>query len=325
MRRRHELSLSGQDSLPVGTTFDFDYTGTVQSIDLPEGRYKLQCWGAQGGSVTGDYNAVGSKGGYSEGILSLLETTTLYIFVGGEGTSCPAYKNITATDKSILNGGWNCGGGSIKAYCYGYDTARESHSHPRPGGGATDICLTPSDMEYVSGRNSRSNESRLSRFIVAGGGAGANAMCSKMYVDDEVSINYYVSDGTQQGGGTSGKGKFPGAQAPSINASSFGFGSSQLNNGSGSFRYYLSAAGGAGWYGGSGNSSSTSPSDSMKFSGGGSGFVNIPSNSEYRPSDYTGLELESGETIAGDTSFPSPSGGSEIGHSGNGFAKITVL
>ncbi|WP_368660979.1 glycine rich domain-containing protein [Bacteroides sp.] len=33
---------------------------------LPAGRYKLQCWGAQGGNSY-SYSGVGSKGGYSEG------------------------------------------------------------------------------------------------------------------------------------------------------------------------------------------------------------------------------------------------------------------
>ena len=48
--------------LPVGTAFNFEYTGTVQSVELPKGKYKLQCWGAQGGTNGG----TGSKGGYSE-------------------------------------------------------------------------------------------------------------------------------------------------------------------------------------------------------------------------------------------------------------------
>lgn len=29
--------------IPVGTTFNSDYTGEVQSTELPPGRYKLQC------------------------------------------------------------------------------------------------------------------------------------------------------------------------------------------------------------------------------------------------------------------------------------------
>ena len=29
---------------PVGTVFNYDYTGSVQQITLPKGKYKLQCW-----------------------------------------------------------------------------------------------------------------------------------------------------------------------------------------------------------------------------------------------------------------------------------------
>nr|DAP56161.1 MAG TPA: Glycine rich protein [Caudoviricetes sp.] len=35
--------------------------------------------------------------------------------------------------------------------------------------------------------------------------------------------------------------------------------------------------------------------------------------------------MESGSTKDGATSFPSTSGGTETGHSGNGYCKITVL
>ena len=85
-------------TLPVGTIYNYSYTGTVQSVTLPAGQYKLQCWGAQGGTSSSG-SAIGSKGGYSEGVLTLTKTTTLYIFVGGEGASSG-------------NGGWNGGGGA---------------------------------------------------------------------------------------------------------------------------------------------------------------------------------------------------------------------
>ena len=63
-----------------------------------------------------------------------------------------------------------------------------------------------------------------------------------------------------------------------------------------------------------------------KYSGGGSGWVNIAANAGNRPSGYTGLELDSGETKAGNTSFPNIAGtGNETGHSGNGYARITRL
>jgi 3D (Asp-Asp-Asp) domain-containing protein len=76
------------------------------------------------------------------------------------------------------------------------------------------------------------------------------------------------------------------------------------------------AGGGSGWYGGgSGNSA-----------GGGSGYVYTESTAPNYPSgclltsDYY---LKDAATVAGNTSFESPSGGTETGHSGNGYVKIT--
>lgn len=400
---------------PVGTVFNFAYTGNVQQITLPKGRYKLQCWGAQGGSVSGSYTAGGSKGGYSEGVLTITEPTTIYIFVGGKGTDSP-----TSYTSGIANGGWNGGGASVRYSSY--DNSDEyGESYPRPGGGATDMCLVSSTMDYQSGRTARSQESLLSRFIVAGGGAGASARYTQEIIYNEVEgwqeaesgnrttgaaqtgsgnyqywgaiyttpgfeyrisidgdcylstvacwINggyeyygssftakyggtYYIdvrssspnvnftytvevytthkeeetitssgeSNSYQQGGGISGRGTNAGKQNSSGWGGGFGFGGNQDSS---SYRY-LSGAGGGGWYGG-GYSTSDSDTESVNGSGGGSGFVNTAANASYRPSGYTGLLLDSGNTISGDNMHPNISGGTETGHSGNGYAKITVL
>lgn len=423
-RSEKTIVLKGK-SYPIGTVFNFAYTGSVQEITLPKGRYKLQCWGAQGGNVSGSYTATGSKGGYSEGILTLTEPTTIYVFVGGQGTS-----SSTSSSSGTANGGWNGGGGSVRKSSYD-NSDIYGESYPRPGGGATDMCLVTSTMNYSSGRTNRSSASLLSRFIVAGGGAGASARYTEEteetqvikwvalksqnvnftdpgYTSDPENIkakavlsvtleagetyrksnnyatssniytfswynssganlgaqsdftpsasgNYTVmlftrdesdigttvtisvtkktietetstttSDGksnsSQQGGGTSGRGSYPGAQNYPGNGGAFGLGANQATTG---YRY-AAGAGGGGWYGGGTGQSDTSTSY-INFSGGGSGFVNTAANAGYRPSGYTGLQLESGSTKDGSTSFPSTSGGNETGHSGNGYARITVL
>lgn len=412
-------------SYPVGTVFNFAYTGSVQEITLPKGRYKLQCWGAQGGNVSGSYTATGSKGGYSEGVLTLTEPTTIYVFVGGQGTS-----SSTSSTSGTANGGWNGGGSSVRYSSYNSgDTYGESY--PRPGGGATDMCLVTSTMNYSSGRTVRSSESLLSRFIVAGGGAGASARYTeitsnseelnefvsvtsysymyhssfklytflisviidggKLYKIDytnpspsgtnrvkieyydadnnyltgsytqelsapsnaakltfyiitnsstnegfsnnsaectiyekriisDISTDYASSNSAQQGGGTSGRGQYPGTQNSAGSGGSFGLGANQTTT---NYRYDA-GAGGGGWYGG-GTSHSDTGTSYVNYSGGGSGFVNTAANAGYRPSGYTGLQLDSGTTTAGNSSHPSTSGGTETGHSGNGYARITVL
>ena len=78
--------------------YNFSYTGAQQSITLQPGRYKLEVWGAQGGA--GYAGSLGGKGAYAQGVLTLTDPTTIYIYVGQQ----PSNKT----------GGWNGGGGGNK-------------------------------------------------------------------------------------------------------------------------------------------------------------------------------------------------------------------
>lgn len=167
----------------VGEVFNFGYTGSVQEITLPKGKYKLQCWGAQGGNVTGTYAVNGSKGGYSEGVLTLTETTKLYVFVGGQGTSYTS--SASQTSKSVVNGGWNGGGAGVRTAQYSSGDT-DGRSFPRGGGGATDISTVTSAMSYSSGRTTRDSASLLARCIVAGGGAGSSARYTIETIEEEI-------------------------------------------------------------------------------------------------------------------------------------------
>ena len=127
----------------------------------------------------------------------------------------------------------------------------------------------------------------------------------------------YVGGGTNGGGYSS---SYYGSQSSAGSGGSFGTGAAMSTTG---YRY-CSGAGGGGWYGG-GCAYSDSTMSYVRYMGGGSGWVNTSASSGNRPSGYTGLQLDSGTTYAGNTSFPSTSGGSETGHSGNGYARITRL
>ena len=94
----------------MSTVTNYAYTGAKQTATLKPGRYKLECWGAQGGYRSS--SSYGGLGGYSVGEISLEKQTTLYVYVGGSGN----------TGKT--NGGINGGG------------KRSTHNG---GGGATDI------------------------------------------------------------------------------------------------------------------------------------------------------------------------------------------
>ncbi len=282
-------------AISVGDILNFEYTGAVQKIILPPGRYKLEVWGAQGGYRNRE--TYGGKGGYSVGTIVLnkeiQEDTELFIYVGGSGNS------VSAATSSIYPGGFNGGG-----YRYKY----------KGGGGASDIRIGV--------------DSLYARVIVAGGGGSDGAATKKgMYGGGTSggatteSYGSYGYGGTQTGHTTSVT--MPSSQ-PTTNSSAnypggFGFGGFGIYRSSG-----YGGAGGGGWYGGCGSYPDSSGDDD-RGGGGGSGFVWTGANA---PSGYLlGSEyyLADAQTIAGNASMPSVSGSTETGHSGNGYARITCL
>ena len=67
---------SGSGDVSAGQVYTYNYTGGVQSVTLPAGKYKLESWGASGGGRNP------GNGGYSTGTVELNDETTLYITVG---------------------------------------------------------------------------------------------------------------------------------------------------------------------------------------------------------------------------------------------------
>ena len=90
---------------------------------------------------------------------------------------------------------------------------------------------------------------------------------------------------------------------------------------------------GGGWYGGIPDNGSTSiptsgSGNDTSGSPGGSGYVYTSSTASSYPSGCllnSSYYLSNAQTIAGNTSMPSTSGGTETGHSGNGYARITLV
>lgn len=270
----------------AGEIINFEYTGSAQMVTLQPGRYKLETWGAQGGYRSSE--SYGGKGGYSSGELSIDAETTIFVQVGGSGNT------------GGKSGGYN-GGGARNKY--------------PGGGGATDIRVGIDDL--------------FARVIVAGGG-GSDGSSSKtgMYGGGESGGSSSQSYGTGGYGGTQTGVSSSSWQTTTKPTSlttndgaygGFGFGGNGIYRSSG-----YGGAGGGGWYGGSGAYPDGSGDDD-RGGGGGSGFVWTGSNA---PSGYLlGAEyyLTNASTIAGNSSFAGPTGTSEKGHSGDGYAKITVL
>lgn len=94
--------------IKTGDILNYDYIGAVQTITLPKGIYKLECWGAQGGYRSG--TTYGGYGGYSVGTLTLEADTQLFIYSGGSGNTGGTSGGFNGGgSRSTYNGG---GGGS---------------------------------------------------------------------------------------------------------------------------------------------------------------------------------------------------------------------
>lgn len=175
----------------------------------------------------------------------------------------------------------------------GYATSNYSG---RAGGGASDIRI--------------GTDSLYARVIVAGGGGGGSSGYGHGgYGGGETGGQGYVSSYPSTGGTQTAGGK---NSSQTSAAGSFGQGGADGVNNMGS--------GGGGWYGGAGGYFSAG--------GGGSGYVYTSSTASNYPSGCllnSNYYLTNAQTIAGSTSFTSPSGFSETGHAGNGYIRITAL
>ena len=247
-----EITVSTQEE-SNSDVVTFAYTGDVQTFTAPaDGYYKLEAWGAQGGTTSKGKS--GGKGGYSTGVIYLTKDTTLSVYVGGAGG---------ATD-----GGWNGGGKDV----VGKKTDQQQQQG-RSGGGATDFRVSGDTLYH--------------RVLVAGGGGGA-VQFSIGYQNGQ--YKYAGADGGTGGGlnggqgvaGSAGKaGGYGGTQtaggeagygkAANGNAGAFGNGGDTT----GSSNNAPGGGGGGGWFGGGsgGRGNAASAASKATSGGGGSGFV----------------------------------------------------
>jgi len=98
----------GQVSFTTAMQTDFSYTGSFQSFIVPAtGTYKLEVWGAQGGTAG---SSAGGLGGYSSGYISLTAGKTIYIYVGQMGQAPSAGIAFNGGGEGICCGGGGGGG-----------------------------------------------------------------------------------------------------------------------------------------------------------------------------------------------------------------------
>ena len=206
--------------------YTFSYTGNYQEFVAPfDAVYKLEVWGAEGGSTY--TNSLGGKGGYASGYYNLSAGEKLFIYIGEKG------KTITS---GSISTGFN-GGGTGKV--------GTGNKNAASGGGATDIRLGKGTWD--------DSYSLSSRIIVAGGGGGAGIYYSNLTSNNSggagggtagiagvsaLSGSNYIGTGASQT--KAGGGYY------STNSGGLGFG------GAGSSDVSSGGGGGGGYYGGGG-------------------------------------------------------------------------
>ena len=267
---------------------NLDYTGNVQTFTAPyTGTYKIECWGARGGGNSSDEHG---NGAYTEGLINLSKGGELYLYVGSRGTSGES-TGIYSSD-----GTFNGGGGYTGYSDYNCAT----------GGGATDIRLISGNWNDFNSLKSRIMVAAGAGGIIVGGNSNGGTLNSSDVITNYTDAAYTTADSNVSGSSqTSGY--------------SLGIGQTSTRAGGGGGYYsgkavQLSGAGGSSFisgYPGCNAISKSSTSTNIIHTG--------------SPNHYSGYVFTNMEMIAGDSSMPSPAGGTETGHSGNGYARITFV
>ena len=307
-------SINGEKIAKETFLVEYESDKAYEAILYP-GKYKIECWGAQGAvSKLTDKG----RGAYVSGEIKITRKRKIFLYVG---------------EKGKINGGimFNGGGDGRKRNVNEFweqMTLVKSGS----GGGASDVRL--------EGGNWNDTESLKSRIIVAAGGGGFVDYASNDY-NDEVAgscggeLEASSGDYSECNGCASNN---PGQITLATGGTQDRGGEALSSKGNlgcgGNSEEALGGGGGSGYFGGAGGSHAIHRYGS---GAGGSSFISGHEgcyafkikNSEKPSSDtnihYSGLFFTDTIMIAGNKTMPSPNGGNETGHPGDGAIKVSVL
>ncbi|MBR4350888.1 MAG: InlB B-repeat-containing protein [Bacilli bacterium] len=295
-------------------TFDYvsDSEEKEQVFNVPiTGLYKLEVWGAQGGSAPSN---IGGYGGYSVGETELTENTNIYVNVGGQGST---------SMNSVLPGGYNGGGSSHGADCTSY-----SNRWGASGGGATSIATISGELKDLDEENDKENI-----LIVAGGGGGGfnidgwqtgRGGSAGGYIGNKgthTNRNNHgdeqaATGGTQTSGGLGGDGWEDISERSELwlswTTAKFGLGGSSPENACSE-----GGGGGGGFYGGGGGSESSG--------GGGSGYIGNELLLNKKMVCYNCATSTEEDTKTETTTCTNSTPTENCSKSNNGYAKLTYL
>lgn len=288
----------------VASSYTYAYTGKVQTFTAPlAGTYKIELWGAQGGSawLTDEVDATGGKGAYVSGQIVLKKGEVLYVYVGQKGYRAA----LNASRPYAFNGGAPTGDGN-----WG------NNGNGGSGGGATDIRLVNGAWDNF--------DSLKSRIMVAAGGGGAG------YHGANGGAGGTLNGVRSNNGSISYNGGAPSQIAPGTgvgdgNSASFGRGGaggpSYAQN-----MYSAGGGGGGGYYGGGGGGSCYYSSGYSGGGAGGSSFISGYTGCNAITSASTASSIKHSGTTVHYSGKKFTSGTMTAGNrSGNGSAKITFV
>ena len=286
----NNIDIVNADITNVGDSQSFDYTGDVQEFIVPKtGIYKLETWGAQGGS--GSSTFYGGYGAYSTGLVFLEKGETVYVNVGGQGSQ-----------KSGSNGGaggYNGGGAG--------GNGTSGYSGGNGGGGATHIATKSGLLQSLE-------NNKKSILIVSGGGGG--------YSGHDSTANYVGS-----GGGKSGTNSSMANGADQSSGYAFGLGQNgRSSSGLVDRGAEGNGGGGGGYYGGRSTTATGAVTNSS--GSGGSGYIGNELLTDKKMVMYSDDETyisEDEETKTEITQNVSETPTADYAKSGNGAAKITYI
>ena len=266
----------------------------------------MECWGAQGG---GNSSYPGGKGSYTKGTITIKANYAFYIVVGQNGTN----------EGIIFNNG--------SKFTYTGTTGAWS------GGGSTDIRLTIHTEEWDN------FDSRKSRIMVAASGGGSISYYLPQNGKPGGTLKGFVGTtktngsrmdgeaatfGTQIKGGLNGTG-YIARESPNY----IGFGYIPVSKGD------MNGAGNGYYAGGKGNHGDCTVgvgATGSCFISGHPGCDAIKESSTEnaivhtgQPNHYSGLVFTDTEMIDGQSPMPSPNGGTETGHTGDGACIVTQV
>jgi len=252
----------------------YNYTGTVQIINLSPGSYQIECYGASGG----DYSGGAGKGGYTSGIINIDALTTFYLYIGQRG-------DLGNTTRTCM---YNGGGA-------GYHSSGQRGS----GGGATDIRI---NQATTSDPTDDFNSLKSRIMVAAGGGGGYSGTALK---GDGGGLIGLGGNGTSDGrpGTQLAGGLWPYTPSSVVPAHNGEFGKGGLAALSATGSNLTTCGGGGGYYGGSvGNNAAGGSS----FISGHLGCDAIASSSTSssiihtgQPNHYSGIVFFNTNTVIG--------------------------